>query len=60
MTNYKQYLHDRSAEFRDIEQPKPESYIEYKNRLALEAYRARSCGLAPEQRKSWIRRALGW
>lgn len=59
MTNYKQYLHDRSAEFRDIEQPKPESYLEYKNRLALEAYRARQCGIAPEPRKSWIRRALG-
>jgi hypothetical protein len=60
MTDYKKYLHDRSAEFRDIEQPKAESYLQYKNRLALEAYRARQCGLAPEQRKSWIRRALGW
>jgi hypothetical protein len=59
MTDYKKYLQDRSAEFRDIEQPKPESYLEYKNRLALEAYRARQCGLAHEPRKSWIRRIMG-
>jgi len=59
VTDYKKYLQDRSAEFRDIEQPKPESYLEYKNRLALEAYRARSCGVAPEPRKSWLRRVLG-
>lgn len=58
MTNYKQYLLDRSAEFKDIEQPKPESYLQYKNRLALEAYRERQCGLAPLPRKSWLRRIL--
>lgn len=58
MTNYKQYLLDRSAEFKDIEQPTPESYIQYKNRLALEAYRERQCGLTPAQRKSWLRRIL--
>lgn len=59
MTNYKKYLLDRSAEFKDIEQPSPESYIQYKNRLALEAYRERQCGLATLPRKSWLRRILG-
>lgn len=57
--DYKRILTDRSNEFNDIEAPKAESYIDYKNRLALDAWRERRCREHIEPRKSWLRRVLG-